>query len=577
MKLITKMISIGALMLSIVAMIVLLGINSVSSIGNELDTIAKQNIPFLSGVNQLTKIQLEQFIWLEKAMLASTLGNKKSSEDAMYDFKKSTMAMNQKYNATMKLIAATANDSDNIASAEQATAIMKKLAIIGPEYSRFIDSADELFAMLNQGDSSAAVGHMPLIEMQIEAMNQKLQSINAEVENNMDSVAEVALINKESSTNIIILASVVAFSFSIILGFFILNGINKQLGGDPSVLVEITGALSIGDLEINRDKSAVGVYGALNIMIDKLISTISGIKFSANEVSLAAGQVSQGNANLSQRTQEQASSLEEVASNMEEMTSTVNHNADNASKANQLALAAKKQADVGGHVVGEAILAMNEITVSSKKIADITSVINEIAFQTNLLALNAAVEAARAGEQGRGFAVVANEVRTLAGRSATAAKEIKTLISESLKKVESGSRLVNESGDALNTIVASVKSVSDIVAEIAAASKEQSVGINEVNRALTQMDEMTQQNAALVEQASAASEAMGTQANELNALVEFFKVNSSSEAIPHHIERVEYKNANTSVPESTSHAAKPRSLPQTKQQVIKEDDNWEDF
>jgi methyl-accepting chemotaxis protein len=215
---------------------------------------------------------------------------------------------------------------------------------------------------------------------------------------------------------------------------------------------------------------------------------------------------------------------------MEEMTSTVKQNADNAGQANQLATAARDQAEKGGAVVGKAVKAMTEINESSKKIADIISVIDEIAFQTNLLALNAAVEAARAGEQGRGFAVVASEVRSLAGRSATAAKEIKDLIQDSVKKVEDGSVLVTQSGQTLEQIVASVKKVSDIVAEIAAASREQSSGIEQVNRAVVQMDEMTQQNAALVEQATAASQSMAHRARDLNQMMNRYQVSASAAA-----------------------------------------------
>jgi methyl-accepting chemotaxis protein len=209
---------------------------------------------------------------------------------------------------------------------------------------------------------------------------------------------------------------------------------------------------------------------------------------------------------------------------MEEMTTTVKQNADNAGQANQLAIAARDQAEKGGAVVSQAVRAMSEINDASKKIADIIGVIDDIAFQTNLLALNAAVEAARAGEQGRGFAVVASEVRSLAGRSATAAKEIKELIQDSVRKVEDGSVLVTQSGQTLEKIVASVKKVSDIVAEIAAASREQSSGIEQVNRAVMQMDELTQQNGALVEEATAASQAMAEQVRGLNQMLDRYRV-----------------------------------------------------
>lgn len=268
----------------------------------------------------------------------------------------------------------------------------------------------------------------------------------------------------------------------------------------------------------------------LNRLLENTEQMVVQIKVAAEAVSRGAEEISAGNANLSQRTEEQSSSLEETASSMEQMTSTVKQNADNAGQANQLATAARDQAEKGGSVVGNAVKAMAGINESSKKISDIIGVIDEIAFQTNLLALNAAVEAARAGEQGRGFAVVATEVRSLAGRSATAAKEIKELIQDSVRKVEDGSLLVTQSGQTLEQIVLSVKKVSDIVAEIAAASREQSSGIEQVNKAVMQMDEMTQQNAALVEEATAASQSMADQARDLKVMMDRYTIDASAEA-----------------------------------------------
>jgi methyl-accepting chemotaxis protein len=270
----------------------------------------------------------------------------------------------------------------------------------------------------------------------------------------------------------------------------------------------------------------------VNQLADNMAEVVSRVKRVAAEVHRGADEISAGNANLSQRTEEQSSSLEETASSMEQMTTTVKQNADNAAQANQLALAARDQAEKGGTVVSQAVAAMAGINDSSKKIADIIGVIDDIAFQTNLLALNAAVEAARAGEQGRGFAVVASEVRSLAGRSATAAKEIKELIQDSVRKVEDGSVLVTQSGQTLEKIVAAVKKVSDIVAEIAAASREQSSGIEQVNRAVMQMDELTQQNAALVEEATAASQAMAEQVRGLNEMLARFQVGMAEMAAP---------------------------------------------
>ena len=307
------------------------------------------------------------------------------------------------------------------------------------------------------------------------------------------------------------------------------KSVNQLMGMSERVVddtIRVMSAIARGDLSQTITSEYQGSFNQLkldaNATVEKLTEVVGDIQGVAGSVRSGASEISQGNSNLSQRTEEQASSLEETASSMEEMTSTVRQNADNAGQANQLAKAARGQAEKGGEVVSRAVAAMDEINSSSKKISDIIGVIDEIAFQTNLLALNASVEAARAGEQGRGFAVVASEVRNLAGRSATAAKEIKDLIEDSEHKVNEGSRLVNESGQTLDEIVSDVKKVTDIVGEIAAASQEQSSGIDEVNKAVMQMDELTQQNAALVEEAAAASESLGEQADELNQMMKFF-------------------------------------------------------
>ncbi len=262
----------------------------------------------------------------------------------------------------------------------------------------------------------------------------------------------------------------------------------------------------------------------MNRLIGNMAEVLRSISTAAAEVGAGAREISRGNTDLSQRTEQQASSLEETASSMEQMTAAVKSNADNAAQASQLALAARDQAEQGGAVVQTAVVAMSEIYTSSKKIADIIGVVDDIAFQTNLLALNAAVEAARAGEQGRGFAVVASEVRNLASRSAAAAKEIKGLIQESVAKVDDGSRLVDASGKVLRDIVAGVKKVTDVVGEIATSSHEQSAGIEQVNQAVMSMDEMTQQNAALVEEAAASAQAMAEQSAKLSELMARFQM-----------------------------------------------------
>ena len=284
-------------------------------------------------------------------------------------------------------------------------------------------------------------------------------------------------------------------------------------GGDLSVQISATSKDEVGQL-----------MTALADMSGSLVRIVSEVRSGTETIGTASSEIAAGNLDLSARTEQQAGSLEETASAMEELTATVRQNSDNARQAKQMAVSASDKAVRGGEVMGDVIRTMEAIDSASNKIADIISVIDGIAFQTNILALNAAVEAARAGEQGRGFAVVATEVRNLAHRSAAAAKEIKTLISDSVEQVEQGGKLVQQAGAAMTEVVDTVRSVTDIVSEISAASAEQSTGIDEINRAITQMDEVTQQNAALVEEAAAASQSLQEQAGNLASVVGAFKL-----------------------------------------------------
>ncbi|WP_343653509.1 methyl-accepting chemotaxis protein [Herbaspirillum sp.] len=339
--------------------------------------------------------------------------------------------------------------------------------------------------------------------------------------------AEEAAALKSVTGNTLIGGGIISVVLAMLLAWWLSNNITRPLalavrlarqvaGGDLSARIEVASRDETGEL-----------LGALRDMNASLVRIVSGVRRGTDMIATASSQIASGNLDLSSRTEQQASSLEETASSMEELTSTVQQNTANAREANRMAREASGIASNGGGVVSRVVETMEDINASSRKIVDIISVIDGIAFQTNILALNAAVEAARAGEQGRGFAVVATEVRSLAQRSAAAAKEIKALISDSVAKVESGSVLVNEAGDTMREIVESVQRVSNMISEISAAGEEQRSGIEQVSQAVGQMDQVTQQNAALVEEAAAASQALQEQAQELAHAVSVFRIDAT--------------------------------------------------
>ena len=349
-------------------------------------------------------------------------------------------------------------------------------------------------------------------------------------------------------------------------------------------VVRVAEALAAADLTQTITKDYPGLFGqtkdAVNTTVQNLQKLVGEVRVSVDTIGTASKEIATGNTDLSQRTEEQAANLEETAASMEELTSTVKQNAENANQANQLSLTASTVAEKGGTVVHEVVGTMSAINESSRKIVDIISVIDGIAFQTNILALNAAVEAARAGEQGRGFAVVAAEVRNLAQRSAAAAKEIKTLIDDSVNKVEVGTRLVDDAGKTMEEIVNAVKRVTDIMSEIRAASDEQSKGIEQVNQAITQMDEVTQQNAALVEEAAAAAESLEEEAQNLTRSVSVFRLNEGQQiraiaapAVSHAVAQPAVKN--TPAPTKKPATGKSKALPN--KPASKDGDEWEEF
>ena len=353
-----------------------------------------------------------------------------------------------------------------------------------------------------------------------------LAKLVADQHRQLDAAASAIRTQYENTRSLMIGLSVLA----VLLGIAFAAVISRAITTPLREAVRVAETVSAGDLTSvitvsSRDETGK-LMGALKSMNDSLVRIVGEVRQGTDTIGTASSEIATGNMDLSSRTEQQASALEETASSMEELTSTVKFNADNARQANQLAITASEVASRGGVVVSQVVSTMGSINESARKIVDIISVIDGIAFQTNILALNAAVEAARAGEQGRGFAVVASEVRNLAQRSAAAAKEIKTLIGDSVDKVDAGSRLVDQAGQTMDEVVLSITRVTDIMNEITTASDEQREGIEQVNTAITQMDSVTQQNAALVEQAAAAAASMQEQAARLTSVVGVFKLNA---------------------------------------------------
>jgi methyl-accepting chemotaxis protein len=384
----------------------------------------------------------------------------------------------------------------------------------------------KIIALRQAGDAAPAT-QMMLGEARpafVEWLAQINKLIDYEENQNRQESAEARATASGFQTLMLIIC-VTALLTGLLAASLIARSIARALGGEPQEASTIARSIAAGDLSIaihTQPKDESSVLSAMKEMRDSLVSIVGRVRSTTATISSGSAEIASGNQDLSERTEQQAASLERTATSMAGLTSTVKQNANNARQANQLAVSASGVAVKGGQVVAQVVSTMGSINDSAKKIVDIISVIDGIAFQTNILALNAAVEAARAGEQGRGFAVVATEVRNLAQRSAAAAREIKTLINDSVEKVDAGSQLVAEAGSTMEEIVSSVKRVTDIMSEIMLASEAQSVGIEQVNDALDQMDQVTQQNAALVEQAAAAAASMRDQAGELSQMVAIF-------------------------------------------------------
>ncbi|GFE88632.1 methyl-accepting chemotaxis protein [Steroidobacter agaridevorans] len=484
-------------------------------------------------------------------------------------------------------------DQDGITAATEhanrVRAALKDLAAVDPDRSIASDlgsafddyysaatSATRIMLGSETGDAASAIARMQKTNEAMTALVTKSQE---------DAIGEFRSLLAGGTENVqrsLMASLVTAVVMLLVLGvgsWWLIGNVFRSLGGEPEFAVQIVRSIASGDfttaVTLRQDDQSSLLHG-IETLRQKLGNLIQDVRTTSGAVDSAAADINSGIDRLSTRTSDQAASLEETASSMEEMTVTVKRNADNARHANQLASEARDQAERGGAVAARAVSAMAEINSSSRKIADIIGVIDEIAFQTNLLALNAAVEAARAGEQGRGFAVVASEVRSLAQRSATAAREIKELIQDSVSKVQDGTKLVDESGQHLTDIVSAAKKVADIIGEISSASQQQASGLDQVNGAITQMDESTQQNAAMAEETSAVAASMSEQAKKLTDMISVFKIRSSGGGYQQPVARTPVASAPQPVRVAS---AKPVAAPapQPLKKAAGSDVEWQEF
>ncbi len=440
----------------------------------------------------------------------------------------------------------------------------------------FKEAMGQIMAFNAEGAAKVIAGRIdPLNQQTLAALN-KLVDLQQSAANDFKESSNKA---DRALTMWMVVLAAVAVGVGIVCALVITKSITGPLSGAVEVAQKVAAGELTSQVTVEGKDETSELLQALKDMNDSLVKTVGQVRASTDTITTASQEIASGNADLSARTESQASSLEETAASMENLTSTVKQNADNARQANQLAVSASSVAEKGGQVVSQVVDTMGSIKQSSTKIVDIIGVIDGIAFQTNILALNAAVEAARAGEQGRGFAVVASEVRNLAQRSAAAAKEIKALIDDSVDKVDAGGRLVDEAGQTMGLIVTSIKQVADIMGEITAATLEQSHGIEEVNAAIGQMDEMTQQNAALVEEAAAAAESMQEQASRLAEAVAIFKL--AGDEFGKRAVAAPPRKAKPAVPaRSTAVVAAAPTAPPPKKKIAAaapSGDDWEEF
>jgi methyl-accepting chemotaxis protein len=508
-----------ALVLVLLVMVTVVGILRMAQIQNRLDHVVNVNNVVTRLVVDMRNNVSERVTSLRTLTLMTDPAD---MEPELTRFKDQTA----KYDALQGKLAAKFSEE---ASAEE-KALLNQVKEAEGTAMPAIAKASQLYLANNAMDATRVMVKeiRPAQKKWLEALDQLgglEDKLNAQTQ--LDAEAAFA-----SARNFMLMLLALAVALGIVAATVITRGLLKQLGGEPGYTAKIAGSIAEGDLSIaieTKSSDRGSLLVEMKQMRNSLVDIVSQVRRGTHTITTASREIAAGNSDLSSRTELQASSLEKTASAMEELTSTVKQNADNAREANHLAATASDVARKGGEVVSQVVGTMGEINSSASKIADIIGVIDGIAFQTNILALNAAVEAARAGEQGRGFAVVASEVRNLAQRSAAAAKEIKQLIGDSVEKIGRGSKLVGHAGETMDEVVASVKRVTDIMSDIANASAEQSAGIEQVNLSIIEMDGMTQQNAALVEQAAAAFQSLQDQAAELQRVVSIFKLAEGEE------------------------------------------------
>lgn len=491
-----------------------------SAIDAEFRSVANERIPRVETLNDVKGhvyqigMSLRNMLIMSESMSDSKIDSKdiKNQQDQILSLRKSIGEKLDKLRTEI--------------NTEKGRALMEK---IYAQRSKYVEGQTQLIAKVNEGQSDAAraylLDQLRPVQLQYFAAVDELLAFQRELLHQSSQTASASVQSIQTTVWAVGVGALVA---AFLLGRFIILSITVPINAS----VRAAKAVAQGDLTVRIDahgnSETSQLLLALGSMVDSLARVVGSVRTGAESVSSASSEIAQGNSDLSARTEQQASALEETAASMEELNSTVQQNADNARQANQLAVTASAVAVRGGEAVGQVVATMRDINESSRRISDIIQVIDGIAFQTNILALNAAVEAARAGDQGRGFAVVASEVRSLAGRSAEAAKEIKSLITASVEKVEQGSIQVDQAGTTIAEAVESIKRVTDLMGEISSASIEQSEGVNQVSEAVMQMDQVTQQNAALVEEMAAAASSLNSQANDLVQTVAVFKLNETS-------------------------------------------------